>query len=80
MRRSSCPSQQLKLNIISGSNLNDQSSDKSQANSNDIVISRQPMFKFLEVPETLCKQFRIPSGCRVTSQYDIYLINFFFDF
>lgn len=32
----------------------------------DIVIQRMPLFTFLEVPDNLRKEFRIPNGCKLS--------------
>jgi hypothetical protein len=34
----------------------------------DVVISRMPMFNFLEIPDSLRKQFKIPGGCLITEE------------
>ena len=34
----------------------------------DITITTLPMFGFLEIPENLNKQFKIPSGCVITDE------------
>jgi hypothetical protein len=34
----------------------------------EITITRIPMFGFLEVPDSLRKQFKVPSGCKITEK------------
>ena len=41
---------------------------ESNESNKDVVITRMPMFGFLEIPDTLRKQFTLPSGCKVTQK------------
>ena len=34
----------------------------------DMVIGRMPLFDFLEIPDSINKQFRLPQGCIVTKE------------
>jgi DNA repair and recombination protein RAD54 and RAD54-like protein len=43
-------------------------SSREDEDSGDITISRMPLFGFLEIPEALNKQFKIPSGCLITEK------------
>ena len=33
-----------------------------------MIISRLPLFNFLEIPDHLNKQFKVPAGCVVTEK------------
>jgi hypothetical protein len=75
MRRSSCPSQINQMQSIpsileqrSGASLFSTNKSNNRQN-DDIVIKRVPLFSFLEVPDNLSKQFRIPGGCILTEKY-----------
>lgn len=35
----------------------------------EITIQRMPLIPFLIIPETLQKQFKVPTGCKITQQY-----------
>jgi hypothetical protein len=78
MRRSLAPSQKtniLPVNPIGGNSIkpgkpivcNPKKNDGNE-NNKDVVITRMPMFGFLEIPDTLRKQFTLPSGCKVTQK------------
>lgn len=75
MRRSLAPSQRNKLLLNDG----DSNSAVNQAvrrnlNASDAgpggttTISRMPLFGFLEIPEKLNRQFRVPTGCVITEK------------
>jgi len=70
MRRSLCPSQKIinnnKNNVSSNANTNI-SVDRNNDN-NEVIISRLPLFGFLEIPKSLSQQFRIPSGCIISEK------------
>ena len=34
----------------------------------DVVIGRMPLFDFLEIPDSINQQFRLPQGCVVTKE------------
>ena len=34
----------------------------------DVVIGRMPLFDFLEIPDSINKQFTLPQGCVVTKE------------
>jgi hypothetical protein len=36
---------------------------------NQQIIRRLPLFSFLQIPENLNKQFKIPKGCIITDRY-----------
>ena len=40
----------------------------SNNNNNDVVINRMPLFGFLEIPDSLNRQFVLPKGCVVTKE------------
>lgn len=70
MRRSLCPSQTnnplRRLNNEQNAiihNDNNNISDK-----DTVTISRLPLFGFLEIPASLNKQFKLPSGCTITEK------------
>ncbi len=44
------------------------SNSEKDGNNGEITISRLPLFGFLEIPEALNKQFKIPSGCVLTEK------------
>lgn len=69
MRRSLAPSQ-VKKRVSLGDSYSCQeaSNANSSENNEDITISRLPLFGFLEIPETLNKQFRVPSGCLISEK------------
>jgi len=80
MRRSLAPSV-LKTNssnnnnngIASNNNSNGSLSSlvvsaNNNKNNDTIIIKQMPLFGFLSIPEALCKQFSIPSGCLVTKE------------
>ena len=67
MRRSFAPSQlhrQRDAPVKSTSN----STYKENQTDDMVTIERLPLFGFLEVPQELTKQFKIPSGCIVTEK------------
>jgi hypothetical protein len=73
MRRSLAPSQRGLCKPQSGGGSGDDSNKKDTNNSpsgrnDDMVISRMPMFGFLEIPENLKKQFKVPTGCIITEK------------
>ena len=79
MRRSLAPSQknvarpadgQQRRHTIGGSmNCSRPSRNTSQAKEgDDMVIGRMPLFDFLEIPDSINKQFRLPQGCIVTKE------------
>ncbi len=70
MRRSLAPSQRGQL----ANDINKGGTSKTTTNANavvkeDVMISRLPLFGFLEIPEALNKQFKIPSGCIITERW-----------
>ena len=67
MRRSLAPSQ-FKVNSLSSSNvINDTKNGLDDKNQQ--IIRRLPLFNFLQIPENLNKQFKIPNGCIITERY-----------
>ena len=82
MRRSLCPSQIVKAkndgrnssstdstrNNVSENTAGSSLVNKNSNNNDDIVIARMPLFGFLQVPDNLRKEFRIPNGCKITKQ------------
>lgn len=65
MRRSLAPSQ------ITNKKLNynkPDSYEQTKCDSNMTTIERLPLFGFLEIPDNLNKQFKIPSGCSITKK------------
>lgn len=71
MRRSLAPSQasvpkkeSVDIKAVSVSS----TSNSKNTDSDDVTISRQPLFAFLSIPDALKKQFSIPSGCKITKQ------------
>lgn len=67
MRRSLAPSQRGKVVVPSSSSSGPKAATKSDRD-NEVTIARMPMFGFLEIPETLNKQFKIPAGCVITEK------------
>ena len=79
MRRSLAPSQknvarpvdsQQRRHTIGGSVSSGRPSRSATAakDGDDMVIGRLPMFEFLEIPDSINKQFRLPQGCIVTKE------------
>lgn len=79
MRRSLAPSQRTVLPSANGTiactNTTKPPHRKPCSNSNDkddsseqITIKRLPLFGFLSIPESLNKQFRVPTGCVITEK------------
>lgn len=63
MRRSLAPSQRGSKPLVAVP-----VEKKPQNDGNQITISRMPMFGFLQIPEALNKQFKVPSGCVITEE------------
>ena len=40
-----------------------------KSDDDQLTICRLPLFGFLEIPEVLNKQFKVPSGCVITEEY-----------
>ena len=40
---------------------------KNEDDDDEIVIERMPLFGFLSIPENLNKQFKIPTGCKISA-------------
>lgn len=78
MRRSLAPSQknvekpalglQRRHTIGSTSNSRPTRSCGQERDANDMVIGRMPLFDFLEIPDSINQQFRLPQGCVVTKE------------
>jgi hypothetical protein len=79
MRRSSAPSQRnVPLDVQRRTSTGSSSSrpvrastlggNKKDADGGDVVIGRMPLFEFLEIPDSINKQFRLPQGCIVTKE------------
>ena len=83
MRRSLAPSQKnvekprdsLGLNRRHTTNFSGTASSSHQTRSagqqkdgDDVVIGRMPLFDFLEIPDSINKQFTLPQGCVVTKE------------
>ena len=72
MRRSACPSQVSKHPLIAPSSSSTSIVKKNDDGKNEdgdaSYFKRMPLFGFLEVPESLCKPFKIPTGCKITQQ------------
>lgn len=71
MRRSLAPSQRNKpvLDQNDATAKPASSTKLSESNNKDeMTIERMPMFGFLEIPEGLNKQFKVPSGCEITEE------------
>jgi SNF2 family DNA or RNA helicase len=62
MRRSLCPSQKGKNPSIDTSKRTVTSNNNNNKSNDDTVISRLPLFGFLEIPDNLNKQFILPAG------------------
>ena len=73
MRRSLAPSQLKKNDSILPVDCEPaaDSSNKRRLSSapGEVVIERMPLFGFLEIPGDLRKQFRVPTGCKITERY-----------
>jgi hypothetical protein len=71
MRRSLAPSQILKPKEPSDISKQSNAGDKNASSEDGMVtIQRLPLFGFLEIPQALSKQFKIPSGCVLTEKYE----------
>lgn len=70
MRRSLAPSQRNKPILGQNDQVKPASTTKSSESneSDEMTIQRMPMFGFLEIPEGLNKQFKVPSGCEITEE------------
>lgn len=68
MRRSLAPSQKGRITTVPPEGT--ASTKKGKDSEDEITIQRMPMFGFLEVPESMNKQFKVPSGCVITEKYD----------
>lgn len=79
MRRSLAPSQknvvrptdsQQRRHTIGGSMTSGRPSRSTAQvkESDDMVIGRMPLFDFLEIPDSINKQFTLPQGCIVTKE------------
>lgn len=75
MRRSHAPSVLAtkkptdSWNQSSSAKLQGKNNDKASDGDGDVItIKRMPLFGFLEIPEALNKQFKIPSGCVITQK------------
>ena len=57
-------------------NLKDDNKQKDNNNNNNtkpsndglVTIQRLPLFDFLQIPENLHRQFKVPSGCVITKK------------
>ncbi len=73
MRRSLAPSQQKLKPLLpppapSSSCGQKKASNAATGGDDEMTIRRMPMFGFLEIPDNLNKQFKIPSGCIITEK------------
>jgi hypothetical protein len=69
MRRSLAPSQILKPKEPKDIGKQTNGADKNTSDDGMVTIQRLPLFGFLEIPQALSKQFKIPSGCVLTEKY-----------
>jgi hypothetical protein len=65
MRRSLAPSQAFQKRKEPSQTIQVSTHKK---NDDQVTISRLPLFGFLEIPEVLNKQFKVPSGCIITEE------------
>jgi hypothetical protein len=78
MRRSLAPSQRTNITnqestlcargTLSSLSLKGRNENPKCNKKDEIVIQRMPMFGFLEIPDDLRKQFKVPTGCVITDK------------
>ena len=70
MRRSLAPTQLHRQNINEDSGKTELVQKDIKCNEpNMLEIRRMPLFDFLHIPESLNRQFKVPTGCVITEKY-----------